>query len=137
MLGARGDFFGGADLDDFSAAHYGDAVTQIAHHRHGVRDEEIGKAEVALEFFEQVHDLRADADVERGDRLVTDNEFGPQDQGAGNADALALASGKFMGIAAEGGFVEADGAQDFDGGLMQIGAAEDAGDWPPLAAVAP
>ena len=87
-----------------------------------MRDEEIGKAEVALELFEQVYDLRADADVERGDRFVTDNEFGTQDQGAGDADALALASGKFMRIAAEGGFVESDGAQDVDGGLMQVGA---------------
>ncbi len=120
MLGARGDFFGGADFDDFSPTHHGDAITEIAHYRHGVRDEEIGEAEVALQFFEQVDDLRADADVERGDRLVTDNEPGPQDQSAGNADSLALASGKFMGVAAESGFVEADGAKDFNGSLMQI-----------------
>ena len=118
MLRARSNFFGGADLNDFSAAHHGDAVTEIAYHRHGVRDEEVGKAEVALEFFEQVHDLRADADIEGGDRLVTDNEFGTQDQGAGNADALTLSARKFMRIAAEGRFVEADGAQDIDGGLM-------------------
>ncbi len=120
MPGTRSYFFGGADLNDFSAAHHGDTVTEIAHHRHGMRDEEVGKAEVALKFFEQVHDLRADADIERRDRLVTDNEFWTQDQGAGNADALALASGKLMGIAAQSGFVEADGAQDINGGLMQI-----------------
>ena len=123
VLGARGDFFGGADFDDFSTAHHGDAVTEIAHHRHGVRDEEIGEAKVALELFEQVHDLRADADVKRGDGFVTNHKFGTQDQGAGNADALALSAGKFMGIAAERGFVEADSAEDFDGGLMQIGRA--------------
>lgn len=121
VLGTRGDFFGGANFDDFSAAHHGDAVTQIAHHRHGVRDEEIGQAEVALKFFEQVDYLRANADVERGNGFVTDNKLGAQDQGAGNADALALASGKFMGIAAQGRFVEADGAEDVDGGLMQVG----------------
>ena len=92
MLRTRGDLFGGADLDDFSATHNGDAVTEITHHRHGMGNEEIGKAEVALEFFEQVHDLRADADIERGYGFVTDNEFRPQHQGAGNANALALSA---------------------------------------------
>src|ERR1041385_747046 len=120
MLGARRDFFRRAEFDDFSAAHHGDAVTEITHHRHGVRDEEVGKAEVALEFFEQVYDLRAYADIERGDGFVTHDEFGPQHQGAGNSDALTLASGKFMGIAAERGFVETDGADDVNGRLMQI-----------------
>src|SRR5579871_169087 len=123
VLGASGDFFCGADFDDFSATHDGDAVTQVAHHGHGMRDEEVGKAEVALELFEQVYDLRADADVERGDGLVTNYEFWAQDQRAGNADALTLASGKFVRIAAQGGFVEADGSQDFNGGIVQIGSA--------------
>ena len=123
VLGVRSDLLGCADLHDFSAAHHGDAVAQVAHNGHGVRDEEIGEAEVALEFFEQVHDLRADADIERGYRFVTHNEFGPQNQGAGNADALALSSGKFMRVAAESGFVESYGSQDINGGLVQIGGA--------------
>src|SRR5258708_26806773 len=41
VLWSRGDFFGWADLDDFSATHNGDAVAQIADHPHGVRAEAV------------------------------------------------------------------------------------------------
>ena len=49
---------------------------EVADDRHGMGDEEVGEAEVALELCEQVDDLSADARyVECGDRLVADNEF--------------------------------------------------------------
>ena len=98
-MGRARDLLGVADLDDFSAIHYGDAGGEVAHHRHGVRDEEVGEAEVALELGQQVDDLGADADVEGGDGLVADDEFRAEREGAGDSDALALASGEFVGIA--------------------------------------
>jgi hypothetical protein len=63
-----------------------------------VRDEEIGEAEIALQLLQKIHDLRADADVESGNRLIGDDELRPQGESAGNADALALASGKLVRI---------------------------------------
>ncbi len=97
----------------FPLVHHGDAGGEIAHDRHGVGDEQISQAEVALELGEEIDDLGADADVERGDGLVAHDKFRAQRQGTGDADALALSAGKFVGIAGAGGFVEANGAQQF------------------------
>ena len=47
----------------------------VANDREVVRDEEIGQPEVALQVLEQVEDLRLDRDVERGDRLVGDEQL--------------------------------------------------------------
>ena len=102
MNGTRRDSGGVGHFDDFSAVHDGDAGGEVAHHRHGMRDEEVGEAEVALQLCEQVDDLRADADVEGGDGLVAHDEFGAEREGAGDADALALASGEFVRVAASG-----------------------------------
>src|SRR5262249_12577399 len=45
---------------------------------------------------EQIEDLRLDRDVERGDRLIADDESGIEDEGAGDGDALSLAARKGM-----------------------------------------
>jgi len=62
----------------------------------------------------QVDDLRTDADIEGGDWLIGDDEFGAEGEGAGDTDALALASAEFVGEARQDGFVEADGADQFE-----------------------
>ena len=64
------------DLDDRPEVHDGDAVGDVTHDREVVRDEEVGEVELRLERLEQVEDLRLDRDVERGDRLVGDDEVG-------------------------------------------------------------
>jgi len=78
-----------------------------------MRDEEVSQSEVALELREEIYDLRADADVEGGNRFVAHDELWLQRQGPGNDNALALASAEFVGIAAAGRSVEADGAEKF------------------------
>jgi hypothetical protein len=57
-----------ADLDQAALLHDGDAVAEVAHERHGVRDEEAGEVVGALQVAEQVDDLGADRDVEGADR---------------------------------------------------------------------
>ena len=47
-------------------------------------------------------DLRLDRDVEGRDRLVGDDELGREREGAGDADALALAAGELVGVAVDG-----------------------------------
>ena len=59
-------------------------------------DEEVGQPELVLHVLEQVDDLRLHGDVERGDRLVGDDQLGPQRKCAGDADALALAAGELV-----------------------------------------
>ena len=83
-------------LDDLAEVHHRDAVADVLHDREVVGDEEVGQAELALEVLEQVDDLRLDGDVERGDRLVADDELRVQRQGSGDADALALAAGELV-----------------------------------------
>ena len=65
-----------AHLDQLSPLHDGDAVGEVAHDGHGMRDEQIRQLKLPLELFKQVDDLRAHADVESGDGLVGDDERG-------------------------------------------------------------
>ena len=52
-----------------------------------------------LQIDEQVDDLRLDRDVERGERLVGDDEARLDGERARDADALALAAGELVRIA--------------------------------------
>ncbi|GAA0007739.1 hypothetical protein BRDID11002_77450 [Bradyrhizobium diazoefficiens] len=58
-------------------------------HGEVVRDEEIGEAVLALQVDQQIDHLRLDRDVERGDRLVADDQARPQRERPCDADALA------------------------------------------------
>ena len=100
--------FGRAEFDELAAVEDGDAVAEIADERHGVGDEEIGESVGSLEVAEEVDDLRADRDIEGADGLVEDEKAGAEGEGAGDVDALALASGELVREAREGGGVEAD-----------------------------
>ena len=81
-------------LDDAAQVHHRDAIADVLDHAHVVGDEEVGQPELALEVLEQVEDLGLDRDVERGHRLVADDEVRLEDQRAGDADALALAAAR-------------------------------------------
>jgi hypothetical protein len=120
-VGAEG--FGFAGFYQAAALHDGDARAQVAHQRHGMGDEEIGEAVPALEIAQQVDDLRADADVECRDRLVEDEQARAQGEGAGDVDALALATGELVGMAGERGLVEADLGEKLGGFVAERGAA--------------
>ena len=79
--------------------HDRNAIRDMAHHREIMADEQIRKFQFFLQIGQQVQNLCADGHIERRDRLVTDNQFRLHRNGAGNGDALALATGKFMRIA--------------------------------------
>ena len=112
FAGGAADLAPGAGFDDATVLHDGDAMAEVAHQRHGVGDEEIGEAVALLEVAQQVDDLCADGDIERADRFVEYEEFGTEGDGAGDVDALTLATGEFVGVAAEGGGIEADLGQE-------------------------
>ena len=61
-----------------------------------VRNEQVGQAALGLQVVEQVEHLRADGHVQRGNRLVGDDELRLHDQRAGNADALTLTAGELV-----------------------------------------
>lgn len=102
--------------------HDGDAIAEVADERHGVGDEEVGEAVLALEVAEEVDDLGSDGDVEGADGFVEDQELGAEGEGSGDVDALALASAELVRVAGEGGGVEADGGEEFEeAGLHAFG----------------
>ena len=112
FAGALADFLPGSGFYDAATLHDGDPVAEVTDERHGVGDEEIGEAVTGLEVAEEVDDLRADGDVEGANGFVENEELGAEREGAGDVDALALAAGELVWIAAEGGGVEADLAQE-------------------------
>ncbi len=65
---------------------------------------------LTLQVLEQVNDLRLDRDVERGDRLVRDDEVRLDGERARNADALTLAARELVRVAVCVVGVEADDA---------------------------
>ena len=74
-------------------------VGDVAHHREVVRNEKIRQPEFLLQILHQVDDLRLHGYVQRRDGFIAHHEFRLQRQRAGDADALALAAGKFVRVA--------------------------------------
>ena len=87
------------DLGDDAEVHDRHAGGDVLDDREVVGDEEVGEAELLLEVLEEVEDLGLDGDVEGRDGLVAEHQLGPQGEGAGDADALALAAGELVGVA--------------------------------------
>ena len=69
----------------------------MPHDREIVCDEDVGKPELLLDVFEQVHDLCLDRDIERRHRLVEDHHLWVQRQSSRHADPLSLTSRELMG----------------------------------------
>ena len=113
FAGGAADLAPGAGFDDAAVLHDGDTVAQVPDQGHGMGDEEIGEAVALLEVAQQVDDLCADGDIERADRFVEYEEFGTEGDGAGDVDALPLAAGELVGVAAEGGGIEAYFGEEF------------------------
>ena len=99
---------GGGALDDAAAEHDDHLVGERAHDAEIVADEEDREPHVGLEVLEQVDDLRLDRDVERRGRLVGDQHRDAEDQRAGDRDALALAAGELVRVAAGVARIEPD-----------------------------
>ena len=99
-------------LGDAPEVHDRDAVADVLDDAHVVGDEDVRQPEFALEVLEQVQDLGLDGDVERGDRLVADDEVRLEDERAGDPDPLALAARELVGVASSVVRLEADHVHD-------------------------
>ena len=86
MLGVLVELVPLGQLHDAPQVHHRHPVGDVAHHGQVVADEKIGQAEAPLQFLQQVDDLRLYGHVERGDRLVTDDEARVQCQGPRDTD---------------------------------------------------
>ena len=70
-------------------------------HRHVVGDEDDRGADLALHLADHRQHVLLHDDVERGGRLVGDDEVGPADGGERDGDALAHAAGELVRIGVE------------------------------------
>ena len=80
---------GGGVLDDLAGVHHGDPVAHPGDDAEVVGDQQHGDVEALLQVGEELEDLRLDRHVERGRRLVGDEQLGFACQGHGDEDALA------------------------------------------------
>ena len=80
------------ELGHLAEVHDHDAVRDVPHDVEVVRDEDVRESEVALQVLQQVEYLRLNRDVQRGDRLVADNQLRVDGERARHADSLALAA---------------------------------------------
>ena len=79
--------------------HHHHLVRDVADHGQVVRNEEVGEPELVLEVGEQVEDLRLHRDVERGNRLVGNDQRRIQHQRARDRNPLPLPAREHVRIA--------------------------------------
>ena len=97
-----------ANLNDLSEVHHSDAIREVADDIKVMADEEVGEPLLVPKVGQQVKYLALNRNVECGDRLIENDEFRINGEGAGDADALALAAREFVRIARRIVWIEAD-----------------------------
>ena len=87
------------DLDQLPLLHDGYAIAEVRDDGQIVAHEDAGEAVALPQPGEEVEDFGLDRDVERRGRLVEQQDWRPEDEGAGDGNALALAAGQLVRVA--------------------------------------
>jgi hypothetical protein len=98
MAGRREQRLGRRALDDPAGIHHHDLVTGLGDHAEIVGDEQDRHPELALQRAEQIEDLGLDRDVERGGRLVGDQQVRLARERHRDHHALAHPARQLVGI---------------------------------------
>ena len=98
MFGVVVDLGRRARLDDLAGVHHYDAVGDLGDDAEVVGDEHEPHAHLVLKLLEELQDLGLHRDVERGRRLVGDDDVGLHGECHGDHDALALAAGELVRV---------------------------------------
>ena len=104
-------------LDDLAGVHHQHVVGHLGDHAEIVGDDQDRHAEPSLQVLQQVEDLRLDGDVERGGRLVGDQQRGLAAKRHGDHHALAHAARQAVRIVVDplGGGRNAHQLEHLDG----------------------
>ena len=107
-------------LDLAARVHDDDVLGHLGDDAQIVRDEHDRRADAALELAHQIEDLRLHGDVERGGRLVGDQQLGIAGERHGDHDALAHAARHLVRILVDAPLRlgDADQRQHLDGALL-------------------
>ncbi len=111
-----------AGLHHLASVHDDDARGDARDDAEIMRDEHQPHMEFALQLGEQMQDLRLDRHVERGGRLVGDDQIGPAHQRHGDHDALAQAARELVRVLAQALACrrDADALEQMDGTLARL-----------------
>ena len=90
-----------APLGDPAGVHDGDVVRRLGDHPKVVGDQDDGRPVRLLEVADQVEDLSLHRHVERGRRLVGDQDLGVEGERHGDHDALSHAAGELVRVAVD------------------------------------
>ncbi len=102
---------------DLALVHHHHAVGQVGDDAHVVGDQHDGRVELVAHLAQQLEDLGLHRHVQRGGRLVGDDQRRVQRERHGDDDALLLAAGELVRVVVDPlfGFRDADLAQHLDG----------------------
>ena len=96
MQGMCEQLLAGGKLNKMTLVNDGNTVGDKSDRREVVRDEQVGQRTLFFHLIEQVDDLRANRDIQCGNRLVCHEKIGVHDQTARNTDSLTLTARKFV-----------------------------------------
>ena len=126
VVGLREERLGRAALDDAPGVHDEDAPAHAGHHAEVVGDHDDRGLVLARELLEQAQDLRLDGHVERGGRLVGQQQLGIARESDGDHDALAHAAAELVRVVLDAvrRLGDADLAEELDRALHGVAVAE-------------
>jgi len=85
-------------LHNFPEIHHRHMITEILNHREIVRDKKIGQSELFLQIAQEAEDLRPDRDIQSRNRLIQNDEAGPNLKSPSNPNPLTLTATELMRI---------------------------------------
>ena len=86
-------------LDQLAQIHNTDAVGDMLDNAQVMRDKEVGQPHLLLQILNHIDDLRLNRDIQRGDRLIADDELRVHSQRTGDADTLTLTARELVRVA--------------------------------------
>ena len=116
VLRSREQLLHGRRLDDLAVVHDGDAIGQVGDDAHVVGDQHDRRAGLVAQLAQQVEDLGLHRDVERGRRLVGDDDRRVERERHRDDDALLLPAGELVRVVVDParGIGDADAAEHLD-----------------------
>ena len=98
MLRGKEHLINRSNLDDLSRVHHRHAVRDIGDHAKVVGNVDDRHIELLLQFADQFQNLRLNGHIQRGSRLITDQDLRAAGHRGRNDDALAHTAGELMRI---------------------------------------
>jgi hypothetical protein len=109
-----------ADFQKLAGTHHRDPSGNLRDDREAMRYENVSQLKFALQLLQQQKHLRADRNVQSGDRLIGNNQAGLKNEGASYTDSLALPAGKFVRISLQCFGGESNALQNGGGAIATL-----------------